>query len=269
MSSEARTVRGGAHIRVAGLHKQYGERRVLDDVQLELGAGEFVVLVGRSGTGKSTLLRILCGLEEPDAGVVSIRDPEAPHVSPEVRMVFQEPRLLPWRTVLRNVRIGGAPEERARELLTRVGLADRAHDYPHVLSGGQRQRVALARALVHEPKLMLFDEPFGALDALTRMEAQQLVESLWLRHGFSALLVTHDVEEAVLLADRVWVIEGGRIAQRVTLDLPRPRSRSHARIVEAREILLAAILGGASESASPAEPVSDVPVQGLLSGSIS
>jgi sulfonate transport system ATP-binding protein len=170
-----------------------------------------------------------------------------------VRVVFQEPRLLPWRSVLQNVLIGlaAAQEARARQVLDQVGLGDRLHEYPGVLSGGQRQRVALARALVHEPRVMLFDEPFGALDALTRVSAQRLVESLWSQHGFTALLVTHDVEEAVLLGDRVVVFEDGRIIDSVRVDLPRPRRRENPALGRLTGALLATIFGGSDGPASP------------------
>jgi sulfonate transport system ATP-binding protein len=257
----------GAQISIEGLHVSFGERRVLEGIDLQIAPGEFVALVGQSGTGKSTLLRALCELEPPSAGRVRVFDPSAPTAPPEVRMVFQEPRLLPWRTVLQNVRLGVERSVDVREVLERVGLAERANDYPHTLSGGQRQRVALARALMHEPKLMLFDEPFGALDALTRMSAQQLVESLWSRHGFSAVLVTHDVEEAVLLADRVLVIHGGRITENVVVSLPRPRVRTDPQLVEHRAQLLAAILE--PESARPPtdrETPIDSEVAGLRAG---
>jgi sulfonate transport system ATP-binding protein len=248
------TQRGGAEIHIEGVTKAYDARSVLEGIDLTIGAGEFVALVGRSGTGKSTLLRILSDLEQPTQGRVRIVDPEAPGRTPEVRMVFQEPRLLPWRTVQQNVSVGLPRSTNVSEVLKHVGLADRADEYPHVLSGGQRQRVALARALSHQPKLMLFDEPFGALDALTRMAAQQLVETLWLRHGFSAVLVTHDVEEAVLLADRAFVIDAGRIATSVSITVPRPRQRTDPRIVQSRAVLLAAILGEpAPLAAEPAE----------------
>jgi sulfonate transport system ATP-binding protein len=215
-----------------------------------------VTIVGRSGSGKSTLLRILCGLEQPDRGSANV-------AGGTVRVVFQEPRLLPWRSVLQNVLIGlsAADDARGRAVLDQVGLGDRLHEYPGVLSGGQRQRVALARALVHEPQVMLFDEPFGALDALTRVGAQRLVESLWRLHGFTALLVTHDVEEAVLLGDRVLVLEEGRIAGSVRVDLPRPRTREMPEVGRLTGALLAAIFGGseppgqgAARAVRPAAP---------------
>jgi sulfonate transport system ATP-binding protein len=196
---------------------------VLDAVDLRIEPGEFVAIVGRSGCGKSTLLRAIAGLELPDAGQVKIGGGGQ---NPETRMLFQDARLLPWKTVLQNVALGlkeGA--ERARAALQSVGLLDRADDWPAALSGGQRQRVALARALVHEPQLLLLDEPLGALDALTRIEMQQLIESLWTARGFTAVLVTHDVQEAVVLADRILLIEQGRLALDLDVGLARPRAR--------------------------------------------
>jgi sulfonate transport system ATP-binding protein len=213
----------GAHLVLRGLGKQYAGRTVLDRVDLKIKPGEFVAVVGRSGCGKSTLLRAIAGLEQPDSGQVKIGGGGA---RPEVRMMFQDARLLPWKTVLDNVALG-LPDgrERARAALASVGLEARAGEWPAVLSGGQRQRVALARALVHRPQLLLLDEPLGALDALTRIEMQRLIESLWLERGFTAVLVTHDVQEAVVLADRVLLIEDGRLALDVPVGLARPRAR--------------------------------------------
>jgi sulfonate transport system ATP-binding protein len=215
--------RVGAHLHVRGLTKRYAGRTVLDAVNLKIEPGEFVAVVGRSGCGKSTLLRAIAGLELPDAGQVKIGGGGQ---KPEVRMMFQDARLLPWKTVLQNVALGlkdGA--ERARTALQSVGLLDRADDWPAALSGGQRQRVALARALVHEPQLLLLDEPLGALDALTRIDMQRLIESLWTARGFTAVLVTHDVQEAVVLADRILLIEQGRLALDLDVGLARPRAR--------------------------------------------
>jgi sulfonate transport system ATP-binding protein len=208
----------GAALAIRDIRKVFGERVVLDHIDLRLAPGEFVAIVGRSGCGKSTLLRAVAGLETLDGGAIDgARD---------VRMMFQEARLLPWKSVLENVRLGLKDDQGAAlEALQAVGLAERAGDWPAALSGGQRQRVALARALVHRPPLLLLDEPLGALDALTRIEMQRLIESLWLARGFTAVLVTHDVQEAVALADRVLVIETGRIALDVAVDLPRPRQR--------------------------------------------
>lgn len=216
----------GAHLNLHGLTKRYAGRTVLDAVNLMIQPGEFVAVVGRSGCGKSTLLRAIAGLELPDSGQVKIG---GGGLKPEVRMMFQDARLLPWKTVLQNValglRDGAAP---ARAALASVGLLDRAEDWPAALSGGQRQRVALARALVHEPQLLLLDEPLGALDALTRIEMQQLIESLWTARGFTAVLVTHDVQEAVVLADRILLIEQGRLALDLEVGLARPRARGSA-----------------------------------------
>jgi sulfonate transport system ATP-binding protein len=216
----------GAHLVLRGLAKQYAGRTVLDRIDLKIKPGEFVAVVGRSGCGKSTLLRAIAGLERPDSGQVKIGGGGA---RPEVRMMFQDARLLPWKTVLDNVALG-LPDgrERARAAMASVGLAARAGEWPAVLSGGQRQRVALARALVHRPQLLLLDEPLGALDALTRIEMQRLIESLWLERGFTAVLVTHDVQEAVVLADRVLLIEEGRLALDVPVGLARPRARGSA-----------------------------------------
>ncbi|MEC5160522.1 MULTISPECIES: ATP-binding cassette domain-containing protein [unclassified Janthinobacterium] len=232
--------RQGVPLTLRGLSKAYAARTVLKDVGLELAAGEFVAVVGRSGCGKSTLLRTIAQLEQLDAGSIVVGSGRS---KPEVRIMFQEARLLPWKTVLDNVALGlprsvGA----AAAALWTVGLAERADDWPAALSGGQRQRVALARALVHEPQLLLLDEPLGALDALTRIEMQQLIESLWLTRGFTAVLVTHDVAEAVALADRVILIEDGRIALDVKIDLPRPRARGSAAFAALVQRILAHVL---------------------------
>ena len=233
----------GAEVVFDRLAKSFDGRGVLNDVSLKITPGEFVAVVGRSGSGKSTLLRLLCGLEEPSSGSSRVVGPTGADARREVRVVFQEPRLLPWKSVLDNVCIGVGSKDAARReqglgVLDSVGLGDRAQDYPGVLSGGQRQRVALARALIHEPCVMLLDEPFGALDALTRIEAQRLVESLWLARGFTAFLVTHDVHEAVLLADRVLLIEDGVIAETFVVDAPRPRRRESAEVAAiAAEVL--------------------------------
>ena len=229
----------GAHLRVHALTKAYASRVVLDNINLEILPGEFVAVVGRSGCGKSTLLRLIAGLEQPDTGQAQIAGSDATGV----RMIFQEARLLPWKSVLDNVALGlrrGAA--RALEALATVGLAQRASEWPAVLSGGQRQRVALARALVHAPQLLLLDEPLGALDALTRIEMQQLIESLWQQRGFTAVLVTHDVQEALALADRVLIVEGGRISCELRVDLPRPRVRGSAGFAALEQQVLARVL---------------------------
>ena len=237
--------RRGAKVALESIGKQFGERKVLRDLDLQIAPGELVTIVGRSGSGKSTLLRILCGLEDPSSGTLRIADADGAPLHNAVRVVFQEHRLLPWRSVLANVTLGlaRAAIPNAREVLAKVGLASRENDYPTVLSGGQRQRVALARALVHDPKMLLLDEPFGALDALTRIEAQRLVEQLWQRSGFTAVLVTHDVEEAVLLGDRVLIVENGAIVESVEVPLPRPRTREMPEIGRLTTFLLDRVMG--------------------------
>jgi len=216
----------GVALTLRGLSKRYGEREVLRQAQLNIKPGQFVAIVGRSGCGKSTLLRLVAGLEQASAGSIAVDEKPLAGLSDDTRIMFQDARLLPWKRVIDNVALGLPKSQRAAasEVLSRVGLADRENDWPARLSGGQRQRVSLARALVHNPRLLLLDEPLGALDALTRIEMHRLIEGLWRNSGFTALLVTHDVQEAVALADRVILIEDGRIALDETIDLPRPRS---------------------------------------------
>lgn len=223
MSEQPRTT--GAQLQLHSLHKHYGRRDVLRNTQLDICPGQFVAVVGRSGCGKSTLLRLIAGLEPVSTGSIRIDGTPLNGLHADIRVMFQEPRLLPWRSVLENIGLGLTDDARAHapRVLAQVGLAERADEWPARLSGGQRQRVALARALLHRPRLLLLDEPLGALDALTRIEMHQLIESLWLQHGFTALLVTHDVQEAVMLADRVILIEDGCIALDEAVALPRPR----------------------------------------------
>ncbi|HEX8884159.1 MAG TPA: ATP-binding cassette domain-containing protein, partial [Noviherbaspirillum sp.] len=222
---------GGVALTLHGLSKSYGGRPVLRGADLSIAAGEFIAVVGRSGCGKSTLLRLVAGLERPDEGGVLFEG----GTIPDTRVMFQDARLLPWRRVRDNVTLGLPRGADAALALRQVGLEDRARDWPAVLSGGQRQRVALARALAHDPQLLLLDEPLGALDALTRIDMQQLIEKLWQARGFTALLVTHDVQEAVALADRVLLIEDGRIALDQRIDLPRPRSRGNPQFAQLEE----------------------------------
>ena len=254
----------GSAVDARGLSKAYGERQVLVDVDLRIAPGEFVALVGRSGCGKSTLLRLLAGLEVSDAGSIRLdgasRAADFAGHRADTRIMFQDARLLPWKCVLDNVALGLTTSDarsRACDALAQVGLADRANEWPALLSGGQRQRVALARALVHAPRLLLLDEPLGALDALTRIEMQRLIESLWQRHGFTALLVTHDVSEAIALADRVLLIENGRIALDQRVALPRPRSRGQAAFARHEECILERVLQQEphADSALPVPPV--------------
>ncbi|MEV4418188.1 ABC transporter ATP-binding protein [Catellatospora sp. NPDC049609] len=202
-----------------GVRRSFGAAVVLDGVDLAIAPGEVVALLGGSGSGKSTLLRILAGLDADAAG--DVRRPG------DLAVVFQEHRLLPWKRVIDNVSLGlTGPGVRARALaaLDEVGLRGRDTAWPVELSGGQAQRVAVARALVREPALLLLDEPFGALDALTRLRMQQLFARLRAQHGFAALLVTHDVEEALLLADRTLVLEDGRLVEDAPVTLAHPRT---------------------------------------------
>ena len=226
---------GGLSLSTERLSKRFGQNRVLHGIDLHIPAGQFVAIVGRSGCGKSTLLRLVVGLEEATGGRLWLGDdPDRPSREPR-RIMFQEPRLLPWARVVDNVAVGlgpGVPKAEREALsqakLERVGLAERARDWPVILSGGQRQRVALARALVSRPRFLALDEPLGALDALTRIDMQSLIESVWRAEGFTALLVTHDVAEAVALADRILVIDEGAIALDLPVDAPRPRRRGDA-----------------------------------------
>lgn len=215
----AREVRTAAELR--HVDKWYGDHHVLVDVSLTVGRGEIVALIGRSGSGKSTVLRVLAGLSTDHTGERVVSGAPA--------LAFQEPRLFPWRDVRTNVAYGltrsglhkNKARARAEQALADVGLADRAGTWPLTLSGGQAQRVSLARALVAEPELLLLDEPFGALDALTRLSMRELLLDLWREHGFGVLLVTHDVDEAVALADRVLVLDDGRVTHALEIADPR------------------------------------------------
>ncbi|MNW27611.1 Aliphatic sulfonates import ATP-binding protein SsuB [compost metagenome] len=214
-------------VQVQGVQKSFDSRQILSDIDMNVKEGEFVAIVGRSGCGKSTLLRLIAGLEAPSGGSMLLNNLPIDGTAAETRFLFQESRLLSWKTVLDNVRLGipDRNKKQARLALQQVGLADREKDWPSVLSGGQKQRVALARALASHPRLLLLDEPLGALDALTRIEMQQLIERLWVEDGLTIILVTHDVSEAVALADRVLLIEDGEISMDTRITLERPRVR--------------------------------------------
>jgi len=221
----------GAEVKLQGVTKSFGDHRVLRGIDLAIEPGQFVAIVGRSGCGKSTLLRLVAGLDTPTSGSIAL-DQQTTGWRDVVRLMFQESRLLPWQRVAANVAVGltHAPDrksqrDQAAAALREVGLAGRENAWPSVLSGGQKQRVALARALVSHPRLLLLDEPLGALDALTRIEMQELIERVWQQKGFTAVVVTHDVSEAVALADRILLLDDGAVMLDVAVDLPRPRRR--------------------------------------------
>lgn len=256
------SIHRGIALNIAGISKSFGSREVLKGIDLQIPAGQFVAIVGRSGCGKSTLLRLLAGLDSPSAGELGAGKGPLAAAREDTRLMFQEARLLPWKRVIDNVGLGltGDWRPKALEALAAVGLAERANEWPTALSGGQKQRVALARALIHQPRLLLLDEPLGALDALTRIEMQQLIERLWQQHGFSVLLVTHDVAEAVAIADRVILIEEGQVGLDLNIDLPRPRQRGSARLAALETQVLERVLALPAAPAQ-AEPVSPLATQ--------
>lgn len=240
-------------LEIAGVSKRFTgqglEHTALQEVELSVGEGEILSLVGTSGCGKSTLLRLLCGLERPSDGQVLLHGQAVTGPSPQVGMVFQEPRLMPWLTVAENVRLAlldlprEEQEERIARVLEKVGLAAFAKALPRQLSGGMAQRVALARALVRRPSVLLLDEPFSALDSFTRLKLQDHLAELWAQERFTLILVTHDVEEAVILSDRVVVLRGhpGRIHRIFEVELPRPRRRSAAEVQLLKEEVIDAL----------------------------
>lgn len=248
---DSTTLRGT--VSVSGLSKSFtlnGERLdVLHDINLEISGGEALAIVGPSGCGKTTLLRLLAGLEQPDAGEILIDSQLVHGVGKERAVIFQEPRLLPWLTVLGNIAFGlevrGTPraeaERRARHYIHLVGLTDFAHAYPRQLSGGMAQRVGIARALTAQPEILLLDEPLGALDAMTKITMQEELTRIWREEKVTMLLVTHDLEEAIFLADRVLVLPGqkGASPRLINVDIPRPRDRNEAQFVAMRRRLMA------------------------------
>ncbi|WP_329374570.1 ABC transporter ATP-binding protein [Streptomyces sp. NBC_00669] len=234
-----------------GLRRTFGTRHVLDGLDLDIAQGEFLALLGASGTGKTTLLRIIGALDRHDEGTVLV---------PESRtVVFQEPRLVPSKKVLANVTValprGTRTKETGRRALAEVGLDRHADAWPATLSGGEAQRVALARALIREPELLLLDEPFAALDALTRLRMHDLVGELCRRHQPAVLLVTHDVDEAIRLADRVAVLRDGRLASDERIAIDHPRDSADPRFAALRTRLLAELgVGHAGSAAGPGAP---------------
>lgn len=229
-----------------GITRSFDARPVLRGVDLAVRQGEFVCVVGRSGVGKTTLLRVLAGLDRDFAGTVAIDRRRG--------LMFQDPSLLPWQRVLTNVTLG-LPKREARDAglraLAEVGLEDRPDAWPLDLSGGERQRVALARALVRRPRLLLLDEPFGALDAFTRTQMQQLLNRVVQAHAAAGILVTHDLDEAILLANRVIVLANGRITLEVPVNLPGPRDPSDQQFQQLRLALLDALTGATQAERTP------------------
>jgi len=247
-----RTGSTGTDLVIKGLAKSFGQKQVLHGIDLRVPAGQFLAVIGKSGCGKSTLLRLLAGLETPTAGTIALGDGNAGRSA--TRIMFQEPRLLPWARVVENVEVGlldtdsrAERRERALAMLAEVGLEDRQGEWPSILSGGQRQRVALARALASRPQLMALDEPLGALDALTRIEMQNLLERIWLQQRFTAILVTHDVGEALALADRLVLIEEGAITLDLAVPLPRPRRRGSPELARLEGEVLDRLFDGQSK----------------------
>lgn len=249
----------GVEISIRQLEKSFGHLDVLQKIDLDIAPGEFIAIVGKSGCGKSTLLRHIAGLEEATAGEIKQDQAEIKGLNDQSRIMFQDPRLLPWLTVVENVGVGFGLNKGWKEpalwALKQVGLADRADEWPSVLSGGQKQRVALARALAAEPKLLLLDEPLGALDALTRYEMQALIEQIWQEQKFTTLLVTHDVSEAIRLADRVVLIENGTVKLDLDVPLSRPRSRSNSAFAQLEEELLANVIDSSCDEVKTANVV--------------
>lgn len=258
--------RDGLPLTLKHVGKSYAQRRILHALDLDIPAGQFVAVVGRSGCGKSTLLRLLAGLEQPDAGQVLVQNQALSSHSHDTRLMFQDARLLPWKNVLDNVGLGlsGKWHEAALDALQAVGLRDRAQQWPAALSGGQKQRLALARALIHRPRLLLLDEPLGALDALTRIDMQALITELWTRHAFTAVLVTHDVQEAVALADRVLLVEDGRISLDLPVTSARPRRRDDAALTALEQGILSRILAPGLSASRPTATNPATDHQGVL-----
>ena len=254
MERELREI-GGPHMKhepiqidIRNLKKSFGDKQILHNINTSFEKGEFVAIIGKSGSGKSTLLRLVASLEEITAGELLFDGVDAAKSKANVKMMYQDSRLLPWKKVIDNVGLGleGNWRESAEEALNKVGLLHLKDEWPSTLSGGQKQRVALARALIHEPSLLMLDEPLSALDALTRIEMQNLIETLWQKNNFTELLVTHDVSEAVRLADRIILIEDGHIAFEERITEPRPRKISNSKLVELEEKILNRVIHGES-----------------------
>ncbi|MBN3860452.1 ATP-binding cassette domain-containing protein [Neisseriaceae bacterium PsAf] len=235
----------GLGVYLIDIKKIYTDQVVLNDINLTIYPHDFISIVGKSGCGKSTLLRLLASLDQPTSGTIHFKNNNIiDKQNSDVRLMFQDSRLLPWKNVIENVRLGLKSKDsvaKAEKVLNDVGLLEKAYVYPNELSGGQKQRVALARALIHQPKLLLLDEPLGALDALTRLDMQHLIEKLWLEYQFTTILVTHDINEAVITANRVIVLEHGNIGLDLPIPMARPR-KDLAEIAHYEQIILDKIM---------------------------
>jgi sulfonate transport system ATP-binding protein len=250
-------------LRIDNVYKRFKNGFVaLEDLNLQIQPGEIVSLIGTSGCGKSTLLRLIAGLERPTSGAVSIDDEPIASPHPEVGIIFQEPRLMPWLTVWENVRFGLGktnPQQQAKLItstLAKVGLTEFAHALPRQLSGGMAQRVSIARALVTQPSILLLDEPFSALDAFTRMKLQDHLLRIWSEDRPTLIFVTHDVEEALVMSDRIIVMRGnpGHIHREFKLNLPRPRKRTEPDLQHWKERLLTELDRSLEELSSAKTP---------------
>jgi ABC-type nitrate/sulfonate/bicarbonate transport system ATPase subunit len=261
----------GSSLRVVNVSKEFAtagsatvRTRALDSVSLSVAPGEFVSIVGPSGCGKSTLLRLIAGLEKPNSGELWVGTEAIMGPNAERGLVFQDPNLFPWLTVRRNIECalvarGLLREKRASvdEFMQAVGLESFANSFPHHLSGGMAQRVALARALISHPKVLLLDEPLGALDAFTRMRMQDEVLRLWNVRGSTMLLVTHDIDEAIYMSDRIIIMSPrpGRIEQTISIALPRPRHRNSSEFLQLRGRILELLHFAGQEDSTPAMPI--------------
>lgn len=233
-------------LELVSIRKHFDGNEVLKGIDLTVKQGDFIAVVGKSGCGKSTLLRLMAGLDAASTGSLFVNGEELKGRNTLAKIMFQDGRLLPWKRVYDNVALGLKSVEQKGQIskvLEQVGLADRANAWPAELSGGQKQRVALARALIHQPNLLLLDEPLGALDALTRLEMHELIENLWREQQLTAVLVTHDVEEAVALSNRVILIEEGKIILDLPIHLPYPRRRDNPQFSRLVSLILNKIMG--------------------------
>ena len=262
-STKAVGAHGRGALTISGLDKRFtiggASRPILDDINLAVRPGEFVSIVGASGCGKSTLLRLIVGLDDDYAGEIRLDGERINGTSLDRGIVFQDHRLFPWMTLEQNIELAllntGVPRARRQQIVAEhialVNLTGFEKAYPHQLSGGMAQRAAIARALVTEPKLLLLDEPLGALDALTRVHVQNELQRIWIKHRSTMVMVTHDVEEALYLGDRVIVMSPnpGRIRRIVEVDLPHPRDRRAPLLHRLKDEILAELTGGAGDNA--------------------